>query len=61
MDVHLDLKNVYSARIMHKATGGSHVFMAGNRWKMMLIQVGKLPLGQIKMREKLVSLSHRIG
>jgi hypothetical protein len=31
VDVHLDLKNVYSAQIMRKATGGMHVFMAENR------------------------------
>jgi hypothetical protein len=41
---------------MRKSTGGLHIFMAGNRWKMMLIQASKFPLGPMKMWEKLVPL-----
>ena len=47
---------VMTARIMSKYTGGLHIFMAGNRWKMMLIQASKFPLGPMKMWEKLVPL-----
>jgi hypothetical protein len=46
---------------MRKSTGDLHIFMAGNQWKMMVIQASKFLSGPMKMWEKLMPLSHRIG
>jgi hypothetical protein len=48
-EVYSDLKNVYGDERVVQSTDASHGFkMAGNRWRMNLVEAGHFPLGPMK-------------